>query len=339
MGVAPLERIGMKKLLLTLFAMLLGGAHLCTGGEPAAGTDHPSLIICIGLGGEPEYTEAFAHWAANWQKAGEAAGAGITTVGGEASAGADLSKLRDALHAESTTGSNPLWLVLLGHGSAEGKDAQFNLRGPDLTATDLASLLAPFDRPVIVVATFSSSGAFLAPLSKPGRIIVTATKSGGESNFSRFGKYLSEAIADPAADLDHDGQTSLLEAWLSAGQQTAEFYKSEGRLATEHSLLDDNGDGHGTPSDWYSGLRVVKKAAGGATPDGLRASQIHLVPSPAERAWPPGLRTKRDALELELADLRKAKAGLPEDEYFGKLETLLVRLAGLYHAANLPAAK
>jgi hypothetical protein len=328
----------MKTPLLILLGATLALARISYGGENAAAS-RPSLVICVGLGGAPEYSEAFGNWAANWQKAGEAAGASVTTIGADSGAGEDLAKLRDALHAESPAGPEPLWLVLLGHGSYDGREAKFNLRGPDLTPADLSTMLAPFERPVIVIAAFSSSGAFLAPLSKPGRIIVTATKSGAESNFSRFGKYLSEAIADPAADLDHDGQTSLLEAWLSAAQQTADFYKSEGRLATEHALLEDNGDGHGTPADWYSGLRVVKKAAGGAAPDGLRASQIHLVPSAAERAWPPDLRAQRDALELELAQLRGTKAALPEDEYFAKLEPLLLRLANLYREAHLPPAK
>jgi hypothetical protein len=301
-------------------------------GADESAPSQASLIVCTGLGGSSEYADAFAHWAENWRKAGMAGGARLTMIGADTDQGEDLPRLRSTLQAEPVAGIEPLWLVLLGHGTYDGRDAKFNLRGSDLTAGELSAILAPFQRPVIVVAAFSSSGAFLAPLSKSGRVVITATKSGGESNFSRFGKYLSEAIADPSADLDHDGQTSLLEAWVSATQQTAEFYKSEGRLATEHSLLDDNGDGKGTPADWYNGLRVVKKATGGI-PDGLRAGQIHLVPSAAERELPRALRAERDTLELDLAQLRESKAALPEDEYFQKLETLLLRLAKLYEGA------
>lgn len=315
----------MKGFYATFVFALLAAIRISVADE----TGSPSMIICTGLAGADEYSDAFSQWAGNWQKAGLAGGAHVLQIGGGTDAGDDLPKLRAAMEKEPVSAAEPLWLVLLGHGTYDGHDAKFNLRGADLTSSDLATILAPFDRTVVVIATFSSSGAFLAPLSKPGRIIVTATKSGGESNFARLGKYLSEAIADPAADLDHDGQTSLLEAWVSASQQVADFYKSEGRLATEHSLLDDNGDGHGTPADWFSGLQVVKKAAGGA-PDGLRARQIHLVPSAAERAWPPELRVKRDSLELDLAHLRETKAATPEDEYFAKLEPLLLQLAQLY---------
>ena len=67
------------------------------------------------------------------------------------------------------------------------------------SSLSLSSLLKPFQRPVIVICGFSASGAFLKPLSGPNRVIVTATKSGAENNYARFGGYFSEAIADPAA--------------------------------------------------------------------------------------------------------------------------------------------
>ena len=80
---------------------------------------------------------------------------------------------------------------------------------------------------------------------------VTATRSGYQHNYARFGKFLAEALSNPKNDLDKDGQISLLESFLSASHRTTEFYKTEGRLATEHALLDDNGDGLGTPATWF----------------------------------------------------------------------------------------
>jgi hypothetical protein len=114
----------------------------------------------------------------------------------------------------------------------------------------------------------------------------------------------------------------------------ADFFEQEDRLATEHPLLDDNGDGLGTQADWFKGLRVVKKAKEGAAPDGLRAHQLHLVPSAAERQLSPALRAKRDELELALAKLRDQKKVLPEDDYYAQLETLMVKLAKLYESAS-----
>ncbi len=291
--------------------------------------NRPALLVAVGAGGEKDYDESFGEWAAQWKKAAAASDARVTLID-EADS---LDRFRAALEKESQAVAEPLWLVLLGHGTFDGRDAKFNLRGPDLAVSELAMMLKPFTRPVIVIAAFSASGAVLAPLAAPNRIVVTATKSGGENNFARFGRYFSRAIANPAADLDHDGQTSLLEAWLSAARQVAEFYKSEGRLATEHSMLDDNGDGRGTPADWFEGLRVVKKARDNTGPDGLRAHQIHLVPSSAERALPAEVRARRDALELELARLREEKTSLNEEEYFAKLETMLLGLARIYRRA------
>ena len=96
-------------------------------------------------------------------------------------------------------------------------------------------------------------------------------------NFARFGNELSNSMTNPAADLDKDGQTSLLEAWLMAARRIEEHYKTQGQLATEHSLLDDNGDGHGTPADWYRGIRLVKNSSGKNNADGFLAHQFHLV--------------------------------------------------------------
>jgi len=305
--------------------------------EDAAQTT--SLIIAVGTGGELTYADAFARWAANWRKAATAAGAHVQSI--DKNETDSLARFRQALESEPKEGPAELWVVLLGHGTFDNREGKFNLTGDDLTASELTTLLHPFHRPVIVVCGFSASGAFLKPLSAPGRVIITATKTGTENNYARFGGYLSEAIADPAADLDKDGQTSLLEAWLAAAQRTAAYYKDEGRLATEHSLLDDNGDGLGTPPDWFQGVRVVKKSTDRRKPDGQRALQIYLVPSVAERALSPAVRTERDAIEKELAQLREVKSSMPEDMYFNQLESLLLKLAHLYQkqpsAAESPA--
>jgi hypothetical protein len=219
---------------------------------------------------------------------------------------------------------------MIGHGTYDGRSARFNLIGPDLTAEELARLLQPFSRPIIVINTASCSGPFLPALSGPDRIIITATRSGFESSATRFGPQIAQAIVDPNADLDKDGQTSLLEAFLVASKRTADAYRSAGRLATEHALLDDNGDGLGTPADWFSGLRPTRRAQGGKDLDGYRAHQIHLVPSAQEQAMPPGLRHRRDQLELEVIRLRDSRQGLSEDQYLDRLQALLLELAAIY---------
>ncbi|HEX8295757.1 MAG TPA: hypothetical protein VF593_05620 [Chthoniobacteraceae bacterium] len=299
----------------------------------AAAEDQGSALVVVGVGGEDEYAAEFAGSAQSWSKGCAAGGVKALAIGVEAAEKDSLARLRAALEKEPKDAATPLWLVLFGHGTFGGGEGKFNLRGNDLAAGELAAWLKPFTRPVIVVCGFSASGAFLKPLVGPNRVIITATRSGAENNYSRFGGYFAEAVASAKADLDQDGQTSVLEAWLSAAQRVNEFYAGEGRLATEHSLLEDNGDGLGTPADWFKGVRAERRSKDGRAPDGLRAHQIQLVPSKAERLLPPAVRQERDALELELGRLREAKGTMPEEEYLGKIEPVLRRIAQLYQKA------
>jgi hypothetical protein len=223
-----------------------------------------------------------------------------------------------------------LWLVLIGHGTFNGKESKFNLRGPDFSAIEMAEWLKPFRRPVAFINCASASAPFINALSGSNRVVVSATRSGHEQNYARFGKYLSEGIGDLKADLDKDGQTSLLEAFIIGSKKASEFYKNEGRLATEHALLDDNGDGYGTPADWFRGVRAQKKPAQGNSVDGLRAHQMHLVRSEEEQKLTLETRAKRDDLERSIIKLRDEKTQLAEEEYYSRLEALLLDVARIY---------
>ena len=117
---------------------------------------------------------------------------------------------------------------------------------------------------------------------------------------------------------------------MLAASGVKEFYASEGRLVTEHALIDDNGDKLGTPADWFSGLRATKTAKDGASLDGVLAGQFVLVKSRGEQQLPPEIRARRDALERELAAARQIKSKLTEEEYLAKIEPILIELAKLY---------
>jgi hypothetical protein len=289
------------------------------------------MILVVGAAGGEEYAAAFGKWADRWQAAAGSAQIPCTRLGEDESPETDRERLQAAIKGIRSDGQSPLWLVLIGHGTFDGKTAKFNLRGADFAAGDLAGWLESISRPTVVIDCAASSAPFLNALSRADRVVVTATKSGFEQNYARFGEYLSAAIADPAADLDRDGQTSLLEAFLMAARGTVEFYEQEGRLATETALLDDNGDRRGTPAAWYRGTRVVRSAEAGAAADGLRAHQIHLIASAEEQHLSAEARARRDELERAVAELRAKKgSGLSEDDYYTQLEPLLVELARLY---------
>jgi len=305
--------------------------------ETARPDQEQVVVVVVGAGGTPEYARQFAEWAGLWEQVCAKSGARFIPIGLDEGEGpSDRARVEKALASESRQTTAALWLVLIGHGTFDGRTAKFNLRGPDLSADDLARWLAPVQRPVAVINTASSSAPLLKELSAPQRVVLTATKSGFEQNFTRFGQYLAEAIIEPAADLDKDGQTSLLEAFLTASHRVGEFYAAAGRLATEHALLDDNGDALGTPADWFRGIRPVQRASDDASLDGYRAHQLHLLYSEAEAGMPPGLRAKRDQLELEVMKLRDAKEQLREEEYLPKLEALLYEIARIYEKIDPP---
>ena len=290
-----------------------------------------SLILVVGAPGEEEWGRKFAASAELWQVASEKGGFQITVIGESTNSPlSDRTQLFNALTNATTQTNGELWLVLVGHGTFDGKIAKFNLRGPDVSSEELAAALKPIQRPLAVINCASASGPFLNALSATGRVVITATRSGYELNVTRFGDFFAQGVASPAADLDKDGQTSLLETYLMASKQVEQFYKEAGRLATEHALLDDNGDKLGTPADWFTGVRATKKPENGKSVDGVRAHQMNLVRGAEELELNPQQRARRDELEREITVLRERKKTMAEEEYYGELERILLEIARLY---------
>lgn len=331
-----LDRCGLG--IFRLFGFLVGFvAMLWPGAGLGAGTNESAseLIVVTGAAGERDYGEMFATWAMRLQEGAKRAEVNFTLVGqGRMEGGDDKELLRAALEKVSRQSTEPLWLVLIGHGTYNGKTAKLNLRGPDVSAAELADWLHPLSRPVVVVNCTASSAPFINRLKGRDRVIVTATKSGTEKNFARFGDYFTAGIADPEADLDKDGQTSLLEAFLRAAKDVQAYYSENGRLATEHALLDDNGDGLGSRAEWFRGVRAVKKPAGKAEIDGFRAHQLHLVRSELEKRLTSQERAERDRLELALDRHRERKSRMKEKLYYSQLEKIVIQIARIYERAE-----
>jgi hypothetical protein len=190
-----------------------------------------------------------------------------------------------------------------------------------MTGVELASLLdaLPASRQLVANMT-SSSGASLTPLRRKGRTVVTATKSGTEKNAVVFARYWVAALEDRAADADKNDAVTALEAFEYAERKTAGFYESQRRLATEHPLLEDTGEGEG--------VRDPSPANG----KGLEAARFALVRygeaeaaagTPERRA----LRAKKESLEQQIDKLKYEKAAMPLEEYRARLTALLVELA------------
>ena len=313
--------------------MIAAVVALLAAAAPVATEARTSVIVVVGAPGNPEYGGRFAAWTQKWKQACARADAPLTVIGLDPGGPPDHQRLAEALAREAARPAGELWLVLLGHGTFDGRTAKFNLRGADLSGEDLVKWLEPVRRPLVVVDAAPASAPLVKLLSGPDRVIVTATRSGREHNATRFGGFFSEAIADPLADLDKDGQTSLLEAFLIAAKRVEGSYSEAGLLATEHALLDDNADGLGTGASLYQGLHPGK-LEGGAPADGRRAHQLHLVHSDPERAIPAELRRRRDELELQVLQWRDARPKLSEDDYYRRIEPLLLEIARVYQKAE-----
>lgn len=296
-------------------------------------TGQADLLIVVGAGGLEKYRQLFTEWSVLLQNVGAEAQARVTVIGPEMPEGStgDLKELlKSTVENLSDEAKEPLWLVMIGHGTFDGRTAKFNIAGPDVSSQELAEWLKPLKRPLAVMNTASASAPFLNALSGPNRVILTATRDGFELNFARFGSYLVTALGSAAADLDKDGQTSLLEAFIMASRQVDEFYEVEGRLASEHALLDDTGDQKGIGADWFKGVRPVKQPEGNALPDGRIASQFHLVENALELRMSPEIKQRRDKLEQAIFELRDHRDDMDEAAYFERLEALLIPFAELY---------
>ena len=343
--------------LLVVAFVLAGSQCLAADGDSAETaqvsrqTEDRLVVIIRGASGTSEYGQLFDSWSGRWEAAAKAGGASVARIGpksgddGSALAAPDQSNDADRVSIEhvlleasvqaQSKRLTELWVVLIGHGTFDGRSARFNLRGNDFGADDLKKWLEPITCPIAIANCSSASGPFLKALAGQNRVVMTATKTGAEINFARFGEFLSEAVGDSKFDLDKDGQTSAFEAFLSASRRTLAFYESEGRLATEHSLLDDNGDGLGIRADFFRGVRLVKKVQGEASVDGRLAHRFHLVRSDSEQQLSPETRKLRDQLEQAVIQLRDRKSSFDdEDVYYGQLEELLVDLAKVYERAE-----
>jgi hypothetical protein len=328
MGHPPVERTRVKFLFAALLFIQLARASTPTTLD---------LLVVVGAPGEESFQQPFAEAAQDWAAAARTANKSsriLEYVAGETN---QLESLREVLSAQHTADSNKqqeLWIVLIGHGTFDGREAKFNLAGPDLSAKQMADLLQPIQRPVIFINSASASAPFVNALSGTNRVIITATRSGHEQNLTRFGTYIARTIADLTSDLDKDGQVSALEAFLMASRRVEDFYTSEKRLATEHALIDDNGDGKGTPANFFSGVRPAKKPDEAVNVDGFRAHQIHFIYSEEEANLPPEVRKRRNELELKLEQARARKQQLKEEEYLAEIEPIILELSRLYRDAS-----
>jgi hypothetical protein len=284
-------------------------------------------VTISGLGGEPDYDQRFKMWT-------EDIDSSLRKSGGDATQAMLEAPTRDAVRAKlaeigkQAKPGDGLVVMLIGHGSFDGLEYKFNLPGPDITATELAALLdkVPSTRQLVVNMT-SCSGGSIEFLRKVNRVVITATKTGTEKNATVFARYWAEALRDPAADTDKNESVSALEAFHFAQRKTTEFFETQKRLATEHSVIEDTGKGEGerTPSPENG---VGKLAA--LFPVVRLGANAAAARDPAMRP----LLEKKEQIEQAIDKLKYDKAAVDPADYKKQLTQLLLELAKIQEALD-----
>lgn len=277
-------------------------------------------VTISGLGGEPDYDQRFKMWAEDIEGSLAKSGGDVKAITLQRPT-RDQIKAKFSELAKQVKPADAFVLSLIGHGSYDGVDYKFNIPGPDITATEISSLLdqIPATRQLVVNMTSASGGA-IPFLRKPTRVVIAATKTGTEKNATVFARYWAEALRDPSADSDKNESISALEAFNFAQRKTAEFYDNQKRLSTEHSVLEDTGKGEGerTPSPENG----EGKLAAAFTVVRLGAN-AQAARDPAKR----DLLAKKEDIEQAIDKLKFEKAAIPADQYKKQLSQLLLELA------------
>lgn len=301
--------------------------------SPLAAHAQTQILIVSGLGGESAYSRQFAELSRTLAAAAHerfgVADSLILWFGEDsvltdrryrgASTRANVERALGQMSARALPGDR-IVIALIGHGAGDGADTRLSMPGPDLTAGDFQLLLGTFTtQPVAVLALMSASGDAVASLSAPNRVVITATKTAYERNEARFPAQFVKALAEDVADADKDGRVSLLEAYRYAVRETKRGYDDTQRLQTEHSLLDDDGDGQGTeaPTGRGEGALARRFFLDGGARAARAGNDSALV----------ALYREQFALEEQVEALKLGKATMTRDLYDAELERLLVALA------------
>ena len=193
-----------------------------------------------------------------------------------------------------------LWVIVVGHSHYDGKYSWLNLPGPDIQQFDFAKLFQDLSaKQQVFMLTTPTSGFYIKPLSAIGRVIITATELDWETNETEFPHELARVMSAPPEakefDIDQDGAITLFDLYVTVVRNLAQSYLERELLATEHPLLDDNGDGRGTEVqiDFLTeeqGGRARRKKPSispiNSTGDGRVSKSVSLQFSPAESAQP-----------------------------------------------------
>jgi hypothetical protein len=290
-------------------------------------------LVVTGASGGPQYAERYDEWRSSFVQLlqgplgypedhvlvlaeEEFAGAQKATRENVRTALADIRK--------RATKDDVVLVVLVGHGSgSDSGEAKFNLVGPDLSAHEWAELVRPIAGRLVFIDTASGSFPFVEELSAKNHIVITANDSAAQTFDTVLPQFLAASLKDDAADLDKNGRVSVWEAFTYVSARVKGWFDQRSQLATEHPVLDDDGDGVG---------RLVDDTG----PDGMLARVTYLqADAPIVDTGDPertAMLRRKVELNTQLEELRARKGTMLPEEYENALEKLLLELAKIDRA-------
>lgn len=288
---------------------------------PALADD--TCLVIFGMGGLPEYEENFVSWSEKLESLfREQENREVRVLDGRTQRRDEILKAFQEVSSSASPDSQ-VWVFLIGHANHDGMNYKFQIRGPDLTDKDLAKFLDSLgNRKTLLVAATSASGALLPDLSSEDRVVITATKNQLERQPPLFLSFFIEASSSPEADTDKNRRVSLLEAFLFSQEKVRVWFKEQGRLQTEHSLLDDQ-------------ARIRLEATTDESPElttgaGMLSAMVYLS-DPPESAYRSQqareLAGERTVIERNIEVLKFRKQEMDTEQYYSELQELLVQLA------------
>jgi hypothetical protein len=296
MAVAPVLGPSMRSVL-SAFALLLT-IVAC----PARAETY--YLVVGGLGGESRYDESFAQQARSLaQSASRSLGGDerVTLLSGEVATRDAVVGALEQL-AGTLKESDAVAIFLIGHGSFDGEQYKLNLPGPDIDGDALRELFAALpSRQQVIVNMSSASGAVLQSWAADGRTLITATKSGGERNATRFADAWAQALGSDEADANKNGAITVQEAFDFTARKVTDSFEGAGLLATEHAEL---------VGDDVRNFNIALLSERVAATEELR-----------------GLLDQLESLEGQIAALRGRRDEMDNDAYLDELQDLLLELA------------
>lgn len=254
----------------TLITLLVGSLCFVDGASISAqeaGTKR-ALLLC-GLTGEDEFKEQFVDSVSRIRSAlmdrfrfdaanirvqfgrseeepalSEFPNAGRTTR--EEIAAEAKRLVEDAQETDST------WVFVIGHAYFDGRTSFFNIPDRDIAHDQFGRLFKDLKGQATFFICTPVSGYYIKGLSGTNRVVITATDADLETNGSVFHTALAKAMTEISqateSDLDKNGVVSLLDLFLKTTQNLSDLYLENDPplIATEHPLLDDDGDGRGS---------------------------------------------------------------------------------------------